>query len=479
MKKVKILSIVGIMLAMGIVACGGKPSEQPSNSGADDSSDVQPSSSDEPVDPADLCEHDFSVKLSEAAAADGSIAFETYACAQNCGRTAVRWNAIDYDETETAARSGEGKGPESRDSGAAIRFSDEVQYKGVKNDSGVYEPVETTKGCHIVYKVKTPAGKTVGLALFSTARTTDNPIPPVFDKVEGDTSQGFEKVNGEFVRPDSRYGLKVDGQLLPLSADGQQFNGKTWYQMPVVIPELTAGVHEFEIFNYGGYRVDMYNFQLTNLPAVEGSTFVLNEGFQKDETGHWKTAQGQDGVKFQFAEHDWEEGAVVVADGKGSQTFTCKTCGQTKVVSGGVYGSFKWADALQDDSETLDGAKFKASSTYNLRVFNVPAAGVYTLALQMKGSSGNGGRVMNPADGQNKGQGFSISANGVAGVFYGDGKTYTEFFGEDQAAWVDIVFGEVTLVAGVNVISIVTDTGGYRVSMNVDVNLTLAAKAAA
>ena len=54
MKKAKILTVLGVLLAMGITACGGKPSEQPSSeeqpgtSQVDQSSDAQPSESDKP-----------------------------------------------------------------------------------------------------------------------------------------------------------------------------------------------------------------------------------------------------------------------------------------------------------------------------------------------------------------------------------------------------------------------------------------------
>lgn len=460
---------------------------------------------------------DYQVKVGQEAAGTDYIATETYACTQNCGKTAIRWSALDYDQTKTAARSGEGKGPESRDSGKAIRFSDEVQYKAVQ-EGDVWNPVETVKGCHIVYNVKTPELKNVGLALYSTAR---NDVGTVFDKFEGDTAKGYERIDGELKRPDSRYGLKIDGQVYLLEADGQGWKGTAWYDMPIRIPELSAGVHEFEIYNFGGYRVDMYNFQLTSCPAVQGSTFELdNAEWKSDDNGHWKELEAYAGVKFVYAEHKfvadtaktdvpadcdtagkhyvkcsvcgkeaeqaipalghkWVYGEVTVTGSKGTQEIECSVCHEKSTVTGGVYASFTFNDATQADGATLDSGKFRASSTYKLRVFNVPEAGVYTITLPMKGSSGNGGKVMNPADGQNKGQGFSLAANDAAGVFYGNGKTYEQFLGTDQTVWVDVLFGEVTLAKGANVITITTDSGGYRLSLNATSNITLAPKAAA
>ena len=141
----------------------------------------------------------------------------------------------------------------------------------------------------------------------------------------------------------------------------------------------------------------------------------------------------------------------------------------------GAYPTFKWSEALQEDCDVLDGEKFKAGATYNLKVKNVPAAGTYTITLPIKGSAGNGDRIMNGSS--HKGQGFTISANGVDGTFYGDGKTYEEFLGADQTVFVDVLFGEFTLAEGTNVITIKTDTNGYRLSVNAAGNCTLAAKA--
>lgn len=458
---------------------------------------------------------DYQVKVGQEAAGTDYIATETYACVQNCGKTAIRWSAVDYDQTKTAAKSGEGKGPESRDSGKAIRFSDEVQYKAGQDGN----PVETVKGCHIVYNVKTPELKNVGLAVYSTARTTDNPIPPVFDKVEGDTAKGYERINGELVRPDSRYGLKIDGQVYLLEADGQKYNGKTWYDMPVRIPELSAGVHEFEIYNFGGYRVDMYNFQLTSCPAVQGSTFELDAAeWKSDDKGHWKELAAYENVKFVYAEHKWVAdttktdvpaecekagthyvkcsvcgkeaeqaipalehkwvyGAVTVDSTdptKATQTITCSVCHKESTVTGGVCGTFKWSVALQPGSASLASDGKVNKGDYNLLVFEVATAGTYVVTLPMQGSNGNGAKVMG-----SDGQGFAISANGVNGTFLGAGKSYTEFFGENQTTWVDVAFGEVQLVAGKNEIKVTALNTNYRTKINAAGNVTVAAKPAA
>ena len=456
-------------------------------------------------------DHDYGAKIAESAAGEGFIATETMACTLNCGKTALKWSALDYDTTKTAARSGEGKGPESRDSGKAIRFSDEVQHKAVQDSEGNWTPVEATKGCHIVYNVKTPAATNVGLAMYSTSR---NDVATAFDKYEGDTAKGYEMIDGELKRPDSRYGLKVDGQVYLLEADGSGWHGTGWYQLPVTIASLEAGIHEIEIYNFGGYRVDMYNFMLTGLPAVEGSVFTLPEEWQSDANGHWKEVTGQDGVKFVYSEHKlvpdtsktdvaatcteagkafkkcsvcgkeveevipakghtWVEGAVTVDGAKGTQEIECSVCHEKSSVTGGVCGTFAWADALQSGGASLASDGKVNAGDYSLLVFNVPAAGTYVVTLNMQGSNNNGTRTLNGT-----GQGFAISANDVEGTFLGNGKTYAEFFGENQTTWVDVAFGEVQLVEGRNIIKITALNGNYRTKINAAGNVTVAAKPA-
>ena len=72
--------------------------------------------------------------------------------------------------------------------------------------------------------------------------------------------------------------------------------------MPVELT-LTAGIHEIEIYNLGGYRVEFYNFALTGLAATAQSKFTLGNEWKADETGHYKEVAGQEGVKFMFFEH--------------------------------------------------------------------------------------------------------------------------------------------------------------------------------
>lgn len=409
--------------------------------------------------------HNFGDAVDATAAGEGYIATTAHNCSV-CGKSALRWKATDYDATKTADRST--AGPESRDNGKAIRWSSTPNFSG--GDA-------TVKGCHIVYNVKIAQDVTnVGLA-FETSRRTD--INTIFDKNEGDNSKGYEYVNGELVRPDSRYGLKVDGNVILIEKDnsGQTWkDGINWYTFPVTIPSLTAGIHEIELYNLGGYRAEMYNFQLVGLPHAESShTHTLGD-WQSDDNNHWKVCSGEGcpagaGAHLEEAPHTWVDGAVAVDGTKATQTITCSVCGKSSSLTGGAYGTFAWKDALQGAGTVGSDGKVSAGDN-NLLVFEVPAAGTYVVTLQMQGSSGNEARVLN-----GDGHGYAIYANGVKGTFLGEGKTYAEFFGENQTAWVDVAFGEVQLVEGKNEIKVSALSSYYRTRINPNSNVTIAPKA--
>ena len=139
--------------------------------------------------------------------------------------------------------------------------------------------------------------------------------------------------------------------------------------------------------------------------------------------------------------------------------------------------TFKWGDAIQEGSSALDGAKFNKNATYNLKVENVPAAGTYVLTLPMMGSDGNATRTFCTTGTDHDGQGFSIAVGETAGTIIVAGKTYAEVFGESQTTWVDVAFAEVALAQGTNIITLKTTGAGYRVSINVNSDITLAPKA--
>ena len=191
---------------------------------------------------------------------EGSVKEEMYKC-KNCTTTSVRWSALEYDKTKTAERST--KSPESRGSGKAIRFDSTANFQ---------DQDTTKKGCHIVYNVYIPEAIEKASIYMKTSKRTDNTLPPVVNKMEDDNAKGYEYVDGELVRPATRYGLKIDGQviIIPEDTSGQEWkDGINWYSLPGEYKFETAGIHEIEFYNLGGYRADFYEFALVGFGPHE------------------------------------------------------------------------------------------------------------------------------------------------------------------------------------------------------------------
>ena len=191
---------------------------------------------------------------------EGSVKEEMFKC-KNCDTTSVRWSSLEYDATKTAERST--KSPESRGSGKAIRFDSTANYQ---------DQDTTKKGCHIVYNVYIPEAIEKASIYMKTSKRTDSTLPPVVNIMEDDNAKGYEYVNGELVRPATRYGLKIDGEvvIIPEDTSGQEWkDGINWYSLPGEYKFETAGIHEIEFYNLGGYRADFYEFALVGFGPHE------------------------------------------------------------------------------------------------------------------------------------------------------------------------------------------------------------------
>ena len=376
MKKVKILSILGILLAMGVTACGGKPSEQPSDSGNTPASEQSSNpTSDESSKPSEsqhkhsygqwtttaeptcteagskerVCEcgdkqveeipalgHDFSdgAEKVDVLEEEGSVKEEMYKC-KRCTATSVRWNATEYDVAKTTERST--KKPESRGSGKAVRFDSTANYQDADT---------TKKGCHIVYNVYIPEPATKLNIYMKTSKRTDQTLPPVVNKMEDDNAKGYEYVNGELVRPATRYGLKIDGEIfiVPEDTSGQEWqDGINWYFLPGEHAFETAGIHEIEFYNLGGYRADFYEFALVGFgPHEHVANYKLTDA---------KTNAAGKVVKLGVDSFTGEKAAMVDMD-----------------QINGAYASSKTSADGEPEAFGLgdEDTAFKAASTYKL-----------------------------------------------------------------------------------------------------------------
>ena len=265
------------MLAMGITACGGttNPSDskqpsanpssqpQPSQSSSGDKTSSTPSStSSTPAPQVHIHELDGAEKV-DILEEEGAVAEDMYKC-KDCDKYAVAWSSLDYDVTKTTERST--KKPESRASGKAIRFDSTANYQ---------DGDTTKKGCHIVYNVYLPeAVENANLMVRMAARNDTNDI---FARYEDDQAKGYEYVpqasgDPKLERPATRYGLKLDGNVYVFPEDNTNQSWKSdigWYQFPGTLPALTAGLHEVELYNLGGFRTEMYNLAIVGFGPHE------------------------------------------------------------------------------------------------------------------------------------------------------------------------------------------------------------------
>ncbi len=265
------------MLAMGITACGGttNPSDskqpsanpssqpQPSQSSSGDKTSSTPSStSSTPAPQVHIHELDGAEKV-DILEEEGAVAEDMYKC-KDCDKYAVAWSSLDYDVTKTTERST--KKPESRASGKAIRFDSTANYQ---------DGDTTKKGCHIVYNVYLPeAVENANLMVRMASRNDTNDI---FARYEDDQAKGYEYVpqasgDPKLERPATRYGLKLDGNVYVFPEDNTNQSWKSdigWYQFPGTLPALTAGLHEVELYNLGGFRTDMYNLAIVGFGPHE------------------------------------------------------------------------------------------------------------------------------------------------------------------------------------------------------------------
>ena len=260
----------------------------------------------------------------------GAVAYDIYNCeAEGHSHAAYVWNALDYDAALTSARS----------SNAPKTASDNVQFGDGKVQ---YQDKDVNnKGTHLVYKVYIPEGVTSSiLSVLSTNRAKDT--NGIFSFNPSDQSPGWELVGEEFKQPTHRYGLVVNGQRVQLGYDDYPTdkNDKTnyaWFSFPARIQLVPGEVNEIELFNMGGYRLQMKSFRLSGMPQyVSTHTHEPASVWSYDENQHWHACVGADcddpTVKLDAANHVWDDGTVTTpatVDAAGVMTYTC-ACGATK-----------------------------------------------------------------------------------------------------------------------------------------------------
>ena len=423
-------------------------------------------------------DHNFGDAVVSNAAGEGYLATTGHNCSI-CEKGALRWSALDYDQT--ASSSGLDR------QATYVRFgSGAVENKGGTEGAG----------SHIIYKVNVAeAQEKAGLA-FKIKNTGGNGgKADVFGPVPNDSSIGYIKqADGTLVQSTHRYGLRVNGVEYFLGDNnyGDQSNVTGWFEWPVEFP-LQAGVNTIDVFAYQGYRAQLMEFELTGLPKFVNS-HVHNGGdtWLNDETHHWHkcTAEGcaiADGV-YDKAEHTWGDPVVVepTVDAAGSKTFTCSVCGKTKVET---LAKLSFVQFVGDDFKaglSSSGTKatgtpkaggdeftvYKCSGTYTLtynsataqrvmlrlllttKFSNVGAAGVWWQGDTQKFTVKIGDTTLDPLVATKADEKFFSGYNCNVESTAKDGSSSLAV-----PVWIDM--GEMDLVAGDNTIVVTFNGGGY------------------
>ena len=278
-------------------------------------------------------DHVFGDALKNNAAGEGYIATTIHNCSAGCNKSALRWNARDFDKTLSSTDL-----DLEHDGDKSVRFASGA----VENKGGA-----AAVGSHIIYNVNVAEAVEKASLSFKIKNTNGsgygaNVIAPVFGTIAGDSSLGaIANADGTFTTATKRYGLKVNDVEYFLGEDGygNQSGVTGWFDWPVEFP-LKAGVNKVDIFAYAGYRADIYEVQFTGLPAFVPTHQHTLGDYQSDENNHWKECSGADCDLAEHAHigeepHTWGEKYDEVAatcSAKGSYKQACTVCGYVKTV---------------------------------------------------------------------------------------------------------------------------------------------------
>ena len=275
-------------------------------------------------------DHQFGDAVENYAAGEGYIATTAHNCS-TCNKSALRWSALDYDQTESSSAL------DRKEANGYVRFgSGTVENNGTATEA----PAEQSAGSHIFYYVNVPeAVEKAGLAFKINNTSGNSGVTNVFDPIPNDTAHGYVYKDGQFTHAQKRYGLRVNDVEYYLGEDkyGNQSSG--WFEWPVEFP-LKAGINKIDVFPYLGYRAQMLEFELIGLPHVTPS-HVHNgaNAWVTDADNHWHlcTETGcpiADGI-YDKAAHTWGQPYDVVeatCTAKGSYKVKCSVCDYVKTV---------------------------------------------------------------------------------------------------------------------------------------------------
>lgn len=286
---------------------------------------------------------------------------EEYSCS-NCNQYALRWNALDYDQSLS-------NGIDIYNNNA-VRFTSSM----VENEYG-----EEKLGAHLVYKFNSPrAVNNAGLSFLMSQSTGQSPF------VNANGTQGYIRNEyGELVPSDKKYGLRVNGVEIYLGEDtyGTVKNSSSaWYDWPVSF-NLVAGENTIDIYCLSSsYRGRMYEFQITGLPYFEPNhAHAPADYLEYDADFHYYPCTNNDGTRFNEEAHTYGE-YILVSDPTcteyGQEKRVCSVCGYEQYTSLSPYGH-QWDDGVvvTASTHTTDGQKMYTCQVCGEQKYEVIKAG--------------------------------------------------------------------------------------------------------
>lgn len=253
MKNKKILTVLGVLLAMGLTACGGKTNPSGGSGGGGGAStskhthswgewsEVKAATCTEAGSKERVCEcgekdtqpipalgHDY--KEGEEYIQEG---VKYYECSR-CFKGVLEWDAKNYDKDNTVVDTSTTNG---------VKFTGNPTIANETND-GIVER------SYVTYKIQ--AARAVAHAGLDFELTPSSHNVAIFETIDNDEKPGKDlDAEGKVITSTHRYALYVNNQRVQLGKGPGASTEKAWYTWPVDFA-LNAGENTIRIVCMGG-----------------------------------------------------------------------------------------------------------------------------------------------------------------------------------------------------------------------------------
>ena len=312
MKKTKILTVLGVLLAMGITACGGskKSSEAPVPSSSSQqpapSSSVVPPSSSQPTPQKDATGHIWGADADVAASGEG-VAYKKATCSENDGfvKLTVNQSAVTYASgSSRKADTPEGYTKLGGDGQSmSFKFNFDHYAEGKLYLFGVMDGYSSNYQKNFCYY---------------QGRNASEATPNV-----------EVKINGEVVDISAQKDVTFQ-QIFGDPVDGQSLSNENYALLGNIA--INEGVNELVYKRVQTLNMLIKDFVLVVKNADKPAhTHTADNEWHKDATNHWHECTAGDGYKMDSAAHTFgawvETASAQPCKTKGTKVRTCTVCG--------------------------------------------------------------------------------------------------------------------------------------------------------